>query len=38
VLLYSTGPVHLDINRGQKDDLVGLFDVTFSAYLVKAPQ
>jgi hypothetical protein len=38
VLLYSTGPVHLDINRGQKDDLVGLFDVTFSGYLVKAPQ
>jgi hypothetical protein len=38
VLLYSTGPVHLDINRGQKDTLVALFDVTFSGYLVKAPQ
>ena len=38
VLLYSTGRVYLDINRGQKDTLEGLFDVTFSGYLIKAPQ
>jgi hypothetical protein len=38
VLLYSTGTVFLDIDRGQKDDSVGIFDVTFSGYLVKAPR
>jgi hypothetical protein len=37
VLLYSTGPVRLDIDRGQLDEQVGDFDVSFSGYLVKAP-
>jgi hypothetical protein len=38
VLLYSTGPVRLNINRGQIADQVGDFDVSFSGYLVKAPK
>jgi hypothetical protein len=37
VLLYSTGPVRLDIDRGQISGQVGDFDVSFSGYLVKAP-
>jgi hypothetical protein len=37
VLLYSTGPVALNIQRGDKDALVGDFDVSFSGYLVKSP-
>ena len=37
VLLYSTGPVRLDIDRGQIHEQVGDFDVSFSGYLVQAP-
>jgi hypothetical protein len=37
VLLYSTGPVRLDIDRGQISGQVGDFDVSFSGYLVQAP-
>jgi hypothetical protein len=38
VLLYSTGPVRLNIDRGQKDTVVADFDVSFSGYLVDAPK
>ena len=37
VVLYSTGPVRLDINRGQISGQVDDFDVSFSGYLVQAP-
>jgi len=37
VLLYSTGTVVLSIDRGEKATKLGVFDVSFSGYLVKAP-
>ena len=37
VVLYSTGPVRLDVDRGQISGQVGDFDVSFSGYLVQAP-
>jgi hypothetical protein len=38
VLLYSTTTVVLSIDRGQKNAKLGIFEVSFSGYLVKAPQ
>jgi hypothetical protein len=37
LLFYSTGPVVLTIDRGQMRTKLGIFDVSFSGYLVKAP-
>jgi hypothetical protein len=37
VLLYSTGTVVLSIDRGQENAKLGVFEVSFSGYLVKAP-
>ena len=38
VLLYSTDTVVLSIDRGQKHAKLGIFEVSFSGYLVKAPR
>lgn len=38
VLLYSTDTVVLSIDRGQKNAKLGIFEVSFSGYLVKAPR
>jgi hypothetical protein len=37
VLVYSTGPVALRIDRGSKNTAVSSFEVSFSGYLVEAP-
>ena len=37
VLIYSTGPVRLHIDRGSKNTAVSDFSVNFSGYLVEAP-
>jgi hypothetical protein len=38
VLLYSTDSVVLSIDRGQRNTKLGIFEVSFSGYLVEAPQ
>ena len=37
VLIYSTGPVRLHIDRGSKSTAAGGFDVSVTGYLVEAP-
>ena len=38
MLLYSTGAIVLEIDRGQKNAKLGIFEVSFSGYLVTAPK